>query len=121
MNENQSLPRTVNGRAKRKLETGRKNIFVKNAIKPAKRRKNIYKNKKLEIELIKIEYANISTKLEYELKVLNKSFVNDLSLYENKNIFFVGEYTGDLELIGTLVIGKNVRNTHNRFGNITEY
>ena len=48
MNENQKLPRNAKPKAKRKLETGRKLLTLKNAIKQATKRKNNDKIKNFE-------------------------------------------------------------------------
>ena len=66
--------------------------------------------------MVKIKYANNPNKLQNEIIELNKIYVNDLNLYEIENNI-IGDYTGDFELIGTLVIGENVRNTHIRLKN----
>ena len=33
----------------------------------------------------------------------------------------LGEYTGESEIVGSLVIGDQIRQTHSRFRNITDY
>ena len=76
--------------------------------------------KKWETELVKIKYTYSPTELEYELKELNKKEVIDLNLRQIKNII-LGEYTGEVELIVTWVIGENTRQPDVRFSNIDEY
>ena len=56
----------------------------------------------------------ITAKLESELREVNKIRDVDLNLHDIKEKFLV-DYTGDFEMIGTLIIGENVGNTHIRF------
>ena len=77
--------------------------------------------KKWEIELVKIKYTYNPTELEYELKELNKIEVIDLNLRHRIKYYILRDYTGEVEIFGTWVIGENIRRTHLRFSKIDEY
>ena len=70
--------------------------------------------------MVKLKYANNPDKLQSELKELNKVHVDDKNLHENKNDF-LGDYTGEFEMIGKLSFCDQIRTTHIRFRNITDY
>ena len=85
-----------------------------------KKEKNIDKIKQIEIKLVKTVYANIPSKLQSELKELNKKHIVDLNLHEIKNDKS-RDYTGDFEMVGKLSIGDIVQTTHKRFTNSFDY
>ena len=95
------------------------NLFL-NKIKTEKKEKDEIFKKELKIELVKIKYANTPNKLQCELKKLNKFQVIDKNLHEIKQEFS-GGYAGDFEMVGRLKIGNQIRTTHIRFRNITDY
>ena len=92
-----------------------------NKIKSEKKKKikNINRIKQLEIELVKIKYVNNPNKLEYELKELKKIHIVGLNSQEIENDIL--RYTGEFEIVGSIVIGDQIRQTHIRFGKITDY
>ena len=84
------------------------------------RKKNFDKIKRLEIELFKISYANNSNELQSELKGLNKNQVVAEKLHEIRNETLTN-YTGEFDVVGKCLIGDQLRETHIRFRNITNY
>ena len=77
--------------------------------------KDIDKNKKLEIEYVKIRYADKTNKLENASKALNKIFVNILYLRQIRDQLSKA-YRDEFEKVGTFVFGEQVRQTHISFG-----
>ena len=71
-----------------------------NEIKTEKKKinKNCDKIKELEIELVKIKYANNPKKIQSELKKLNEIHVIDKSLHEIKNEI-LRDYIGEFEML----------------------
>ena len=96
-------------------------LFLNN-IKTEKKNKikNNDKIKELEIELVKVKYANNPTKLQSELKDLNRSHVVIKNLHEIK-IEILLVYTGEFEMVGSLKFADQNRQTHIRFRNIADY
>ena len=68
-------------------------------------------------KLIKLWQTN---KLQTELKELNKIQVVDETLHEIKRKI-LWDYTGEIEMIGNLLVGDQIRETHFRFRIITDY
>ena len=75
-----------------------------------KKNKNIDKIKQVDIELVKIIYANNPNKLHSELKELNKMHVANKNSHEIKQEFFL-DYNGKFEMVGKLSVGDQIRNT----------
>ena len=91
-----------------------------NKIKSEKKIKINDKIKQLEIELVKMRNINTPTKLEYELKELNKIQGVNKNSHEIKQEI-LRDYAGEFEIFGKLSIGDQIRETHIRFRNITDY
>ena len=93
-----------------------------NEIKSQKKKKNkkIDKIKELEIELVKIKYSSNPNKLQSALKELNKIEVINKNLHEIKQEILV-DYNGEFEIVGNLRVGDQIRQTHIRFRNISDY
>ena len=93
-----------------------------NKIKSEKKKKykNFNKIKQLEILLTNIKYANDPNKLENALKELNKIEVIDKNLHEIKNEI-LQDYDGTFEMIGTLIVGDQLRQTHIRFRKMIDF
>ena len=118
MNENQKL----SGERKRRIERRMKiDGKMKTIIKKSKTEKRINDAiKQGETELVKIKKANNPTKLQYQLKELNKKQIVDLKLHEVKIDILKTQIT-DFEMVGILVYVHNLRNAHNRFRNFTDF
>ena len=121
-NETKKLSRNRKRRIKRKKNMSDDMKFLLNKIKfeKKKKNKNLDKIKQLELELVSIKYANDPDKLQSELKELNKIQVIDKNLHEIKNEILL-DYQGVFEMIGNLQIGDQIRQTHIRFRNISDY
>ena len=78
-----------------------------NSVKQTKRRKKFDKSKELDIELVKIKFAN-------KIQVVNKI------LHEFKQEILV-DYTGEFEMVGNLSLGDPIIKTHKRFGNMDDF
>ena len=78
------------------------------------------KIKQLEILLVRIKYADKPDKLQSALKELNKIQVIDKNLHEIKNEI-LQDYDGTFEMVGTLLVGDQVRQTHVRFRNMDDF
>ena len=91
-----------------------------NKIKSEKENKNFDKIKELEIDIVKIKLSNNPNKLQSALKELNKIQVNNKKLHEIKQETLV-DYTSEIEMVGSLKVGDQIRQTQLRFRNISEY
>ena len=80
----------------------------------------IDKIKEVEIELIKLKYTNNPDKLQSEFKELNKFQIVNKDLHEIKQETLV-DYSGEFKMVGTSKVGDQIRQTHIRFRNITDY
>ena len=121
-NENKKLSRNRRRRIERKNKMSDDMKLLLNKIKSEKKKKykNFNKIKQLEIILVIIKYANDPIKLENALKDLNKSQVIDKNLHEIKNEILV-DYDGTFEMVGNLIVGDQIRQTHIRFRNMNDY
>ena len=121
-NENIKLSRNRKRKIewKNKISDGMK--FLLNKIKSEKKKKykNLDKTKQLEIILVNIKYANDPNKLENALKELNKIEVIDKNLHEIKQEI-LQEYIGTFEMVGTLLVGDELRQTHIIFRNMDDF
>ena len=121
-NENKKLSRNRKRRIERKSKLNDDMKLLLNKIKSEKRKKNknLDKIKELEIRLVNIKYANNPNKLQSELKELNKIQIVNKNLHEIKQEI-LEDYEGEFEMIGNLKVGDQVRQTHIRFRNISDY
>ena len=56
----------------------------------------------------------------FELATTNRKHVNGLNLHEIKNEIFE-DYTGDFELIGSMLVGEIEQKTNIRFKNVDDF
>ena len=56
----------------------------------------------------------------FELATTNRKYVNGLNLHENKNEI-LENYTGDFELIGSMLVGEIEQKTNIRFKNVDDF
>ena len=121
-NENKKLSRNRKRRITRKLNMNDDMKLLLKKIKSEKKKKNknLDEIKNLEILLVNIKYANKPDKLQSELKELNKIQVIDKNLHEIKQEI-LQDYEGEFEMIGNLKVGDEIRQTHIRFRNISDY
>ena len=109
-------------RIQRKIKIDDKMKSLLNTIKSEKKEKNksFDKIKELEIEFVKINYANNPNKLQYELKDSNKIQVVNNNLHDIQQEI-LRDYGGEFEMVGNLEIGDQICQTHIRLRNITDY
>ena len=121
-NENKKFSRNRKRRIARKnyMSDDMKLLLNKIKTENKKKNKNFDKIKELEIELVKIQFANNPNKLQSALKEVNKIQVVNKILHEIKQEFLV-DYSGEFELVGTLDVVDQIRQTHIRFRNISDY
>ena len=121
-NETKKLSRNRKRRIDRKNKMSADMKLLINKIKSEKKKKNknLDKIKQLEILLVNIKYANDPKKLENALKELNKIQVIDKNLHEIK-YEILQDYDGTFDLIGTLKIGDQTKQTHTRFRNMEAF
>ena len=121
-NENKKLSRNRKRRTDRKNKIDENMKFLLNKIKfeKRKRNKNLDKIKELEILLVNIKNANNPNKLQSALKELNKIQVVNKNLHEIKQEI-LQDYEGEFEMVGNLKVGDQIRQTHIRFRNISDY
>ena len=121
-NETKKLSRNRRRRIERKKFFSDDMKLLLNKIKSEKRKKykNFNKIKQLEILLVQIKYADKPDELENALKVLNKIEVVDKNLHEIKNEI-LQDYDGTFEMVGTLIVGDQLRQTHIRFRNLIDF
>ena len=70
--------------------------------------------------MVKTKSANIPSKLQSDLKELNKIQGVCKNLYENNNEILL-DYNGEFDMVGRLKIADQTRKTHIRYKNITDY
>ena len=121
-NETKKLSRNRRRRIERKKNFSDDMKILLNKIKSEKRKeyKNFNKIKQLEILLVQIKYADKPDELENALKALNKIEVIDKNLHEIKNEI-LQDYDGTFEMVGTLIVGDQLRQTHIRFRNMIDF
>ena len=119
-NENKKLSGHRKRRIERRNEIDDNMKSFLNQIKTEKKNKNFDKIKELEIDLVRIKYANNPNKLESALKELNEIQVINKNLHEIKNEILL-DYDDSFELVGNLTVGDQIRQTHSRFRNIADY
>ena len=119
-NEMKKLSRKRKPRIERKNKIDDKMKTLINTTKTEEKNKNVDKIKDLELELVKIRYANNPNELQFELKELNKIQVVNKNLHEIKNEVLL-DCVGEFEMVGNLKAGDQIRQTHIRFRNIAEY
>ena len=121
-NETEKLSRNRKRRKERRNKMSNDMKLFLNKIKSEKRKKykNFNKIKQLEILLVNIKYANDYKKLENALKELNKIEVIDKNLHEIKNEI-LQDYDSTFEMVGTLIVGDQLRQTHIRFRNMIDF
>ena len=121
-NENIKLSRNRQRRIERRKKISNDMKLLLNKIKSEKKKKykNIDKIKQLEILLVQINYADKPDKLENALKELNKIEVIDKNSHEIKNEI-LQDYDSTIEMVGTLIVGDQLRQTHIRFRNMIDF
>ena len=119
-NENKKLSRNTKRRIERKNKKDDNMKLLLNKIKTEKKKKSLDKIKILEIELVKIKYANNPNKLQSELKELNKIQVIDKNLHEIKHEI-LQDYTGEFEMVGNVKVGGQIRQSRIRFRNKDDF
>ena len=78
-----------------------KSLLSKIKTQTKNKKKNLDKIKEIEIELVRIKYANNPDNLENALKELNKIEVIDKNLHQIKNEILL-DYNGEFEMVGRL-------------------
>ena len=121
-NQNKKLSRNRKRRIVRKIKMDdeMRLLLYKNKKESKKKEKNIIKIRELETDLVKIKYANNPNKLQSALKELNKIQVVNKNLHEIKQEI-IKDYVGEVELVGSLKVGDQIRQTHIRCRNVTDY
>ena len=121
-NENRKLSRNRKRRIdrKNKIINDMKLLLIKLKSEKRKRNKNFDRIKQLEILLVRIKYADKPDKLQSALKELNKIQVIDKNLHEIKQEI-LQDYIGTFEMVGNLKVGDQIRQTHIRFRNISDF
>ena len=120
-NENKNLSRNRKRRIERKSKIDNNMKLLLNKIKTEKKKKQDFdKIKQLEILLVNNKYANDPNKLQSEVKELNKIQVIDKNLHEIKQEI-LQDYESEFEMVGILKVGDQIRQTHIRFRNISDY
>ena len=116
INENKKLSRNRKRRNERTNEMGGdvKILLNKTKSEKKKKNKNLDKIKQLEILFKKIKHADNPNKLQSELKKLNKN------LHEIKQEKLI-DYNGEIEMVGNLKVGDQIRQTHIRFRNMDDF
>ena len=115
-NETKKLSRN----RKRRISDDMKLLLNKIKSEKKKKNKNLDKIKQLEILLVNIKYINDPNKLENALKELNKIQVIDKNIHEIKNEI-LQDYDGTFEMVGTLLVGDQLRQTHIRFRKMIDF
>ena len=118
-NENEKLSRNSKRKIQRRflMDDNMKLFLNKIKSEKKKRYKTVDKIKELEIRLVNKQYANNPNKLHSASKELYKIQVINKNVHENKQEV-LENYTGELEMVGTLKVCDQIRQTHIRFRKI---
>ena len=121
-NETKNLSRNRKRRFERKNKISNDMKLLLNKIKSEKKNKNkkFDKIKQLEILLVRINYTDKPNKLQSALKELNKIQVIDKNLHEIEQEK-LQDYIGTFEMVGTLLVGDQLRQTHIRFRKMIDF
>ena len=121
-NENKKLSRNRKRRIeqKNKMDNNMKLLLNKTKSEKRKRNKNLDKIKQLEKLLVNNKYAKNPNKLQSALKELNKIQVVIKNLHEIKQEI-LQDYNGEIEMVGNLKVGDQIRQTHIRFRNMDDF
>ena len=121
-NETKKLSRNRKRRIERKNKISGDMKLLLNKIESEEKKKNkdFNKIKQLEILLVRIKYADKLDKLHSALNELNKIQVIDKNLHEIKQEI-LEDYDGTFEMVGTLLVGDQIRQTHVRFRNMDDF
>ena len=121
-NETKKLSRNRKRRIERKNKISDDMKLLLNKIKSEKRKrnKNFDKIKQLEILLVKIKNSDKPDNLQSALKELNKIQVIEKNLHETKQEILL-DYIGTFEMVGSLKVGDQIRQTHVRFRNMDDF
>ena len=121
-NETKKLSRNRKRRIERKNKISDDMKLLLNKIKSEKKKKkkNFDKIKQLEILLVRIKNGDNPGKLQSALKELNKIRVIDKNLHEIK-FEILQDYDGTFEMIGTLLVGDQLHQTHIRFRKMIDF
>ena len=121
-NENKNSSRNRKRRIEERKKINDDMKFLSNKIKSEKKKnnKNNDKTKQLEILLVRIKYADKADELESALRELTKIQVIKKKLHEYKHEKLL-HYVGEFEMVGYLNVSDQIRETHIRFRNISDY
>ena len=121
-NENIKLSRNRKKRIEQKNRISDEMKLLLNNFKSEKKKKNknLDKIKQLKIILLNINFSNNPDRLENALKKLNKIQVIDKNVHEIKQEI-LQDYDGKFEMVGTLLVGDHLRQTHIRFRNMIDF
>ena len=121
-NETKKLSRNQKRRIikKQNMSNDMKTLLNKIKSEKKKKNKNLNKIKLVEILLVRIKYADKPGKLQSALKELYKIQVIDKNLHEIKQEI-LQDYIGTFEMVGTLLVGDQIRQTHIRFRNMDDF
>ena len=121
-NENKKLSKNRKRRIARRLNMNDDMKLLLNKIKSEKKKKNknLDKIRQLEILLVQIKYADNPNKLQSALEEINKIQVIDKNLHEFKEEI-LQDYKGEVEMVGNFEVGDQIRQTHIRFRNISDF
>ena len=121
-NDNKKLSRKRKRRIERNINLNDEMKLKLNKSKSEKRKriKNLDEIKQLETLLVNIKYANNPNKLQSTLKELNEIQVVNKNLHEIRQEK-LEDSEGAFEMVGNLKVGDQIRQTHIRFRNISDY
>ena len=103
-----------------KMGVKKKLLIIKTKSEKKNKIKKIDKTKQLEIELFKTKYVINPNFLESNLRELNRTEVIGKNLHKiEKGI--LRDYTGELGMAGSIIIGDQTLQTQIRFRNLTDY
>ena len=122
INENKMLSRNRKRGIERRnrMNDGIKLLLNKTKTQKKTKYKSDEKIKQLEFLLVRNKYADKPDKLESAVKVLNNFQVIDKNFHEIKQEI-LQDYSGEFEMVGSLKVGDQIRQTHIRFRNIDDY
>ena len=119
--DKKNLSRKREIRIEQRLKIDDNMRFLLTKIKSEKKKhENLGKIKHLEILLFKNKYASYPNNLQSEFKELNEIDNVDKNLHEIKAEILVG-FTGEFEIVGSLVIGYQLRTTHITITNMDDF
>ena len=99
---------------KKQYDLNKRIALIRNQNESNREKNNVKENKK------EFMIEDVDSGRYFELPTTKKIYVNGLNLHQIKSKF-LEDYTGDFEIIGSILIGKIEQKTNIRFKNVDDF